>query len=224
MRDKEVLKQEILDAFHFRHATKEFDPAKKIPEEDFRFILETGQLSPSSFGFEPWRFLVIQSDELREKIKNTAWGAHSKLPEASHFVVLLARTKLDTKYDSEYLLDHFKNIKKMPEEFMPKYLQRIEEFQKSDFNLLENDRALFDWACRQTYIVLANMMTAAAQIGIDSCPIEGFNYEKMNQLLADEGLLENGHFGISVMVAFGYRVKEPNPKTRRPLDDIVKWV
>jgi nitroreductase len=224
MRDKEVLKQEILDAFHFRHATKEFDPAKKIPEEDFRFILETGQLSPSSFGFEPWRFLVVQSDELREKIKNTAWGAHSKLPEASHFVVLLARTKLDTKYDSEYLLDHFKNIKKMPEEFMAKYLQRIEEFQKSDFNLLENDRALFDWACRQTYIVLANMMTAAAQIGIDSCPIEGFNYEKMNQLLADEGLLENGHFGISVMVAFGYRVKEPNPKTRRPLDDIVKWV
>jgi nitroreductase len=224
MRDKEVLKQEILDAFHFRHATKEFDPAKKIPEADFRFILETGQLSPSSFGFEPWRFLVVQSEELRGKIKNTAWGAHSKLPEASHFVVLLARTKLDTKYDSEYLLDHFKNIKKMPDEFMEKYLQRIEEFQKTDFNLLENDRALFDWACRQTYIVLANMMTAAAQIGIDSCPIEGFNFEKMNQLLADEGLLEEGHFGISVMAAFGYRVKEPNPKTRRPLDDIVKWV
>ncbi|UYZ23727.1 NAD(P)H-dependent oxidoreductase [Mesobacillus jeotgali] len=224
MRDKATLKQEILDAFHFRHATKEFDPSKKIPEDDFRFILETGQLSPSSFGFEPWRFLVVQSEELREKVKNTAWGAYGKLPEASHFVIILARTKVDTKYDSEYLQDHFRNKKKMPEEFMANYLKRIEEFQKSDFKLLDGDRPLFDWACRQTYIVLANMMTAAAQIGIDSCPIEGFNFENMNKLLADEGLLDDGHFGISVMCAFGYRVKEPNPKTRRPLDDIVKWV
>lgn len=224
MHNKEALKQEILEAFQFRHATKEFDPEKKIAEEDFHFILETGRLSPSSFGFEPWRLLVVQSDELREKIKNTAWGAFSKLPEASHFVVILARTKLDTKYDSAYLQDHFTNVKKLPEEFMAKYLERIEEFQKSDFNLLEGERPLFDWACKQTYIVLANMMTAAAQIGIDSCPIEGFNFEKMNQLLADEGLLEGGRFGISVMAAFGYRVKDPNPKTRRPMDDIVKWV
>ncbi|RKJ61036.1 NAD(P)H-dependent oxidoreductase, partial [Butyricicoccus sp. 1XD8-22] len=61
-------------------------------------------------------------------------------------------------------------------------------------------------------------------IGIDSCPIEGFNMEKMNRLLDEEGLLENGHFGISVMVAFGYRAKDPRPKTRRPFDDVVKWV
>ncbi|HAQ08716.1 MAG TPA: NAD(P)H-dependent oxidoreductase [Bacillus bacterium] len=224
MRDKETLKVEILEAFQSRHATKEFNPEKKIPEDDFRFILETGRLSPSSFGFEPWRFLVVQSPELREKIKNTAWGASGKLPEASHFVVILARTKLDTKYDSDYLQDHFENVKKLPEEFKAKYLERIEEFQKSDFSLLEGERPLLDWASKQTYIALANMMTAAAQIGIDSCPIEGFNIKKMENLLAEEGLLEDGHFQISVMCAFGYRAKEPNPKTRRPFDDIVKWV
>lgn len=224
MRDKEALKEEIMSAYHFRHATKEFDPNKKIPEEDFRFILETGRLSPSSFGFEPWRFVVVQNEELREKIKNTAWGAFGKLPEASHFVLILARTKKDTRYDSEYLQDHFKNKLGMPDEFLEKYLQRIEEFQKSDFNLLEGDRPLFDWACRQSYIALGNMMTAAAQIGIDSCPIEGFDIPKMNQLLEREGLLENGSFGLSVMAAFGYRLKEPREKTRRPFDDVVKWI
>ncbi|WP_198029683.1 NAD(P)H-dependent oxidoreductase [Bacillus sp. J33] len=213
-----------MSAYHFRHATKEFDPNKKIPEEDFRFILETGRLSPSSFGFEPWRFVVVQNEELREKIKNTAWGAFGKLPEASHFVLILARTKKDTRYDSEYLQDHFKNKLGMPDEFLEKYLQRIEEFQKSDFNLLEGERALFDWACRQSYIALGNMMTAAAQIGIDSCPIEGFDIPKMNQLLEREGLLENGSFGLSVMAAFGYRLKEPREKTRRPFDDVVKWI
>ncbi|WP_341357674.1 NAD(P)H-dependent oxidoreductase [Rossellomorea sp. y25] len=222
--NKERVKQDILDAYHFRHATKEFDPNKKVSDDDFRFIMETGRLSPSSFGFEPWRFVVIQNPELREKIKNTAWGAYGKLPEASHFVVILARTKKDTKYDSQYLQDHFKNVKHLPEDHMAKYLEKIEQFQKVDFDLLEGDRPLYDWAGKQTYLALGNMMTAAAQIGVDSCPIEGFDIEKLNTLLDEEGLLEDGRFSISVMVAFGYRVKDPVPKTRRPYEDVVKFV
>lgn len=224
MRNKEELKQEILAAYNFRHATKEFDPTKKIPEDDMHFILETGRLSPSSFGTEPWKFLVIEDPELLDKIKQSSWGAYTKIPAASHFVILLARTKVDTVYNSAYLKDQLTNVSKLPAEIIPKMIERIEEFQKDDFQLLDGDRALFDWASKQTYIALGNMMTAAAQIGIDSCPIEGFNIEKMNQLLAEEGLLEDGHLGISVMVAFGYRAKEPYPKTRREFDDVVKWV
>ncbi|HCG4536046.1 NAD(P)H-dependent oxidoreductase [Ureibacillus chungkukjangi] len=224
MSNKEDLKQEILKAYHFRHATKEFDANKVISDDDFRFILETGRLSPSSFGFEPWRFVVVQSSELREKIKNSSWGAFSKLPDASHFVIILARTKLDTMYNSDYLQDHLRNVTHFPEEHLATFLERVEEFQRDDFKLLDGARHIFDWACKQTYVALGNMMTAAAQIGIDSCPIEGFNIEKMNQLLADEALLEDGHFGISVMVAFGYRTNDPRPKTRRPFDDVVKWV
>ncbi|MCA1055672.1 NAD(P)H-dependent oxidoreductase [Rossellomorea aquimaris] len=224
MRDKEAVKQEILEAYEFRHATKQFDPDKKVSDEDFRFIMETGRLSPSSFGFEPWRFLVIEDSTLREKIKNTAWGAYGKLPEASHFIIILSRTKLDTKYDSAYLVDHFKQNKNMPDEHLKKYLERIEQFQKEDFDLLDGERPLLDWAGKQTYIALGNMMTAAAQIGVDSCPIEGFDIKKMNDLLAEEGLLDDGHFSISVMCAFGYRVNDPAPKTRRPFDDIVKFI
>lgn len=221
MSNKETLKQQILDAFHFRHATKSFDPNKKISDDDFRFILETGRLSPSSLGLEPWKFVVVENPELREKIKNTAWGSYGKLPDASHFVILLARTKQDTKYDSDYIKKHFSYL---PEEYMTKFLERVEEFQREDFKLLDDDRSLFDWASKQTYIALANMMTAAAQIGIDSCPIEGFNIAKMNELLDKEGLLENGRFGISVLAAFGYRAAEAPSKNRKPFEDIVRWV
>ena len=224
LREKETLKQEILDAYHFRHATKEFDPDKKVSDDDFRFILETGRLSPSSFGLEPWRFVIVQNNELREKIKNASWGAFSKLPEASHFVILLARTKLDTMYSSDYVRDHLVNVAHFPEEILEDYLEKVKAFQKDDFKMLEGERHIFDWACKQTYLALGNMMTAAAQIGIDSCPIEGFNIDKMNELLEAEGLLEDGHFGISVMAAFGYRAKDPRPKTRRAFDDVVKWV
>lgn len=224
VQNKEQRKQEILAAHLDRHATKEFDPEKKVSDDDFRFIMEVGRLSPSSFGFEPWRFLVIQSEELRQKIKDAAWGAYGKLPDASHFVIMLARTKKDTRYDADYLQQHFKEVKHMPDEHLQKYLSRIEEFQKEDFNLLDGDRPLYDWAGKQTYLALGNMMTAAAEIGVDSCPIEGFHIEKMNKLLEEEGLLEDGSFSISVMVAFGYRVKDQAEKTRRPFEDIVKFV
>jgi nitroreductase len=225
MQTNEELKRDILEAFNFRHATKEFDPEKKISKEDFDFILETGRLSPSSFGVEPWRFIVVQNQELRKKIKETSWGAYGKAENASHFVIFLARTASETRYDANYLREHFLNSAQIPEDFLAKFLSRIEEFQKEDFKLLDDGgRLLYEWACRQTYIALANMMTAAAQLKIDSCPIEGFNIEKMNALLEEEGLLEDGKFSISVMAAFGYRKQEPAPKKRRLKSDVIKWI
>lgn len=69
------------------------------------------------------------------------------------------------------------------------------------------------------------MMTAAAQIGIDSCPIEGFSYDKVNEILEKEGLLEDGKLAVSAMVAFGYREEDPvRPKTRRAMEEVVQWI
>ncbi|MFN2747827.1 MULTISPECIES: NAD(P)H-dependent oxidoreductase [Bacillus] len=220
-------KQDILAAYQFRHAAKEFDPNQKISDEDFHFILETGRLSPSSFGLEPWKFLVIQNEELREKLRAVSWGAQGQLPTASHFVLLLGRTAQEMKYDSDYIEEHLDNVKKMPPEIKENMIKKggvLSKFQESDFHLLESDRAMFDWVSKQTYIALGNMMTAAAMIGIDSCPIEGFDYDQVHDILEKEGLLEDGKFDVSVMVAFGYRVKEPRPKTRQELDQVVKWV
>ncbi|MGG0717900.1 NAD(P)H-dependent oxidoreductase [Robertmurraya massiliosenegalensis] len=224
MSNHENQKQEILDAFQFRHATKEFDPTKKITDSDFEFILEAGRLSPSSVGYEPWKFLVVQNRELREKLREVSWGAQGQLPTASHFVLILARTIKDTKYDSKYVEDQMLNVKQFPPEIFAQIKELYKSFQEDDLHLLESDRAIFDWACKQTYIALGNMMTAAAQIGIDSCPIEGFDFDKVQAILEEAGLLEDGHLGVSVMVAFGYRAKEPRPKTRKKLEDIVQWV
>ena len=224
MINKEAKKQEIREAFQFRHATKQFDPEKKISAEDFEFILETGQLSPSSIGYEPWKFVVVQNEELREKLRGVTWGGQGQLPTASHFVVILARTIKDTKYDSAYVENLMLNVKKVPEDIFAQMKVRYKIFQENDLKLLESERSMLDWAGKQTYLALANMMTAAAQIGIDSCPIEGFHFDKVQAVLEEADLLEDGHLAVSAMVAFGYRSQEPRPKTRKPMSDVVQWV
>ncbi|MEQ2528649.1 NAD(P)H-dependent oxidoreductase [Robertmurraya yapensis] len=220
----EETKQSILEALQFRHATKEFDPTKKISVEDFQFILEAARLAPSSVGYEPWKFLIVQNKELREKLRTVSWGSQGQLPTASHFVLILARTSKDTKYDSEYVKNQMLNVKQFPQEIFEQMLVRYKAFQEDDLNLLESERTMFDWASKQTYIALSNMMMAAAQIGIDSCPIEGFDFKKVQAILEEEGLTEEGHLAISVMAAFGYRVREPRQKTRKKMEDIVQWV
>lgn len=213
---------DILAAFQFRHACKQFDSVKKIAPDDFSLILEAGRLSPSSFGFEPWRFVVIQNDGLREKLKAVTWGAQGTLPTASHYVAILCR-KDDMRFDSDYIAGFMRDVQKLPADIVEKKLQRYRKFQEQDFRLLDSPRALFDWACKQAYIALGNMMSVAAMVGVDSCPIEGFDVAPTEAVLAEAGLLEQGRFGLAVMVAFGYRINPQPPKTRQPLDDIVVW-
>lgn len=219
------LKENILKAYQFRHACKEFDPEKKISDEDFQFILETGRLSPSSFGFEPWKFVVVQNPALRERLKQVSWGAQKQLPTSSHFVIILARTKESLLANADYIQTFMSEIQHFPADVIETRTRVYQKFLESDFKLLENDRAIFDWASKQTYIVLGNMMTAAAQIGIDSCPIEGYDQEAVERILKEEGILNDGEFGVSVMVAFGYRAHDPSrPKTRRPMEQVVEWI
>lgn len=215
-------KQDILQAFNFRHACKTFDPARKIADADFRLILETGRLSPSSFGYEPWRFLVVQDMALRDKLREVSWGAKGQFPTASHVIAILAR-KEDMRPGSDYTEHMMRDVHRMSEEGIARRHTFYPQFIESDFHL-QDPRALFDWSCRQAYIALANMMTAAALIGIDSCPIEGFNQADAEAVLAESGLLEGGRFGLAVMVAFGYRVNPQPVKTRQPMEQVVRWV
>lgn len=217
------MKEEILKAFHFRHACKEFNADRKIGDEDFDFIMETARLSPSSFGFEPWKFLVVQNTELREKLRTHTWGGQKQFPTASHLVVTLARKTPDMKYDSAYIEHMMTDIHHIPEEGRIRRRRLYETFQKTDFKLSESERAMFDWACRQTYIAVGNMMTSAAIIGIDSCPIEGFVAEEIEKVMRADFGINTDHYGVSCMVTFGYRKNEPRPKTRQPMEDIVQW-
>ncbi|STY61597.1 Putative NAD(P)H nitroreductase [Mannheimia haemolytica] len=102
-------------------------------------------------------------------------------------------------------------------------LVRYKSFQEEDMKLL-SERELFDWSTKQTYIALGNMMTGAALIGIDSCPIEGFHYDTVNQILSDEGLFDLNEYGVSCMITFGYRNKEIKKKSRKPTEEVIAWI
>jgi nitroreductase len=217
-----ISKQTILDAFNFRHACKTFDPQRKIPDDDFGFILEAGRLSPSSFGYEPWRFVVIQDMALREKLLTATWGAKGQFPTASHVVAILVR-KDDMRPGSDYTERFMREVQKLNDEAIARRTTFYRQFHETDFQL-QAPRALFDWGCRQAYIALGNMMTAAAMIGIDSCPVEGFNQAAADKVLAEAGLLEGGKFGLAVMVAFGYRVNPQPVKMRQAMEEVVRWV
>ena len=215
-------KQTVLDAVNFRHACKSYDASKKISAEDFDFILESARLSPSSFGLEPWRFLVIQNPELRGEIRDISWGA-SKIMDCSHFVILLARTQQAMQADYQRRI--WGGVHHIPPDTIEIMEKFFKNFSERDFAITENPRTFHDWACKQTYIALANMMTAAALIGIDSTPVEGFQLDKANSLLAEKGLMDPDEYRISVMVAFGYRAREPKrAKTRQAAADIIQWV
>ncbi|WP_414048193.1 NAD(P)H-dependent oxidoreductase [Macrococcus equi] len=220
MLDKETIKAEILKSHHFRHATRKYTE-ELIPQEDIDFILEVGRLSPSSVGLEPWRFVVLEDKELKQKISNVAWGAKKQLATASHFVLIIART--DVRFDSDYFYNHFKA--RVPDtEKLNRMIEIYEEFQTDHIDVANNPRALFDWSSKQSYIALGNMMSAAAQIGIDSCPIEGFDYQKVNALLTEAGVIAPDHEAISVMVSFGYRYYEPKvEKVRKDREQVISW-
>ena len=142
------------------------------------------------------------------------------LDDASHVVVLLAKKGL--RYDTPWMRRTLEG-RNLTEEQLEAVLERYGHFQKNDIKILESDRALFDWASKQTYIALGNMMTGAAMLGIDSCPIEGMNYEAVNELLASAGLFDPEEYGVSVAVTFGYRAREIAPKSRRSIEDLVTW-
>lgn len=141
----QMTKEQILAAYEYRHATKEFDSSRKISGEDFGFILETGRLSPSSFGFEPWKFVVVQNPELRQKLLPYAWGAQKQLPTASHFVLILARQPRDLAADSEYIQSMMSEVQKLPVQIAEGKQRVFGAFLKNDFGLAGNERAIFEW-------------------------------------------------------------------------------
>lgn len=215
----------INEVFKFRHACKEFDGGKSISENDFRTILEAGRLSPSSFGFEPWKFLVLKSKDIRQKIYSFTWGGQDALNNASEFVVILARTNADLHPESAYLTYMMKDIKGLDETAQKARREFFTEFQKTHFAIYNDEQKVFDWACKQCYIALGNMLTTAALLGVDSLPIEGFNRQSVNEILQKEGLIDTKHFGVAVMVAFGYRKNPPkHVQTRQGFDKIVQFI
>lgn len=222
----QILNEEnILKVLNFRHACKAFDPNKKISDEDFGTIMQGARLSASSFGFEPWNFVVLNNKNIKEKMLDLTWGRQDALKNASHFVLILAKTQENLLPNSSFIKHMMNDVQKLPANIQEKKIEFYTVFQQEHFKLLENKRATFDWACKQCYIALANMMFVAALRGIDSLPIEGFHQDNVNILLEKEGVLNTKESKVCVMLALGYRLNPPkHAKSRQNLEDIVKYV
>jgi len=203
---------EFLKAIAFRHACKQFDAEKQIPAEQFESILEVARTSPSSFGMEPWRLIVVRDEKLRKALKSSCWN-QSQITECSELVIFTTDNDI-VRSDSPYVRTMFER-RGMPSEMVDTYMGVYKNYLapiEEDEILLEN------WTAKQCYIALANAMTYAATLEIDSCPIEGFDKEEVEAILD----LEYG-YSVAVICAFGYRINEQSPQMRLPLTSIVEY-
>ena len=202
------------EALNFRHACKVFDETKKISQNDIKYILEAGRKSPSSFGMEAWKFLVITNEALKAKLRPVCWD-QVQVTSCSHLVIVLAGI--------ESVKPEFGEVKKrfqrrnMPQETLDFYMS-IYASHLAD--TLSSDEKIEAWTAKQSYIALGNMMTAAAVLGIDSCPIEGFEKEKVEEILE----LDTSKYRLSVVVPFGYRLNEQPSQIRLDFDEVVAFI
>lgn len=201
------MRNDFEKAIHFRHACKLFDDTKAIGTEDFNFILEAGRLSPSSFGVEQWHFFVIRDTAMREAIRKEAWN-QPQITTASELVGIAYKKKV--RSTDAYIQKEF-DMLNFPEAIRNLY---------RDWNDYRSDEELECWSARQAYIAAANMMTAAASIGIDSCPIEGFDRAAVEKITG----IDTEHFGLPLLLPFGYRVKEQQPRHRSELSELITYL
>lgn len=198
----------------FRHACKLFDETKKIKDEDIKEILEFGRMSPSSFGMEGWKFLVITNDELKAKIRPFCWD-QPQVTTCSHLVIILTAIE-NLKPSSNIPAKRFSR-RELPQEKIDAYIQRYASHLKTT---LSSDENIYNWSSKQTYIAMANMMTGAASLGIDSCPMEGFEKEKIEEILN----LDTTKYQLSVLLPLGYRVNTPPEHKRVSFDEVVEFI
>ena len=203
----------VIDALKFRHACKKFDPTKKIPRPSLDTILESACLSPTSFGMEAWKFLVLASDNIRRELKPACWD-QAQVTDSSHVVVILARPSLIDP-SNEYVLKSFLR-RQLPEEVTRAYMEKYKAHMETEVFSRMNAYA---WCAKQCYIGLANMMTTAASMGIDSCPMEGFEKDRVEAILK----IDTQQFEVAVLVALGYREGEQTPRLRHSMDQMVEF-
>ncbi|MBF0344407.1 MAG: NAD(P)H-dependent oxidoreductase [Nitrospirae bacterium] len=203
------MKEMLLKAFQFRHACKVFDETKVVSDDDLRFILEAGRLSPSSFGLEQWRFIVTRSAVIKEKLRAACLN-QAQLTTCSVVVCIVAKVQELTP-GSDYVSARFKQKNYPPE--IHKWLEQFYEFYYKQIDVLP-------WSIMQCHIAAANMMTAAAFIGVDSCPIGGFDPKLTREVLQIDGK----NADIALIIPLGYRKNPQPPIVRLSFEEVVQYI
>ncbi|NJL46903.1 MAG: NAD(P)H-dependent oxidoreductase [Leptolyngbyaceae cyanobacterium SM2_5_2] len=209
---------QVLQQLNWRYATKQFDPNQTIPDDVWAALEQSLVLAPSSFGLQPWKFFVIRNAELREQLKAHAWG-QAQVTEASHLVVLAIQKDIGTPTVDRFI-DRMAEVRQVPTDSLAGYGNVVKGFLEKPPYPLEMDA----WAARQVYIALGFFMHSAAMLGIDTCPLEGFDPAQFNQVLK---LPEQG-YGAVVLCVAGYRAESDKyavlPKVRYATEDVVGYI
>lgn len=216
-------KQQILNAYQWRHACKEFDSSKKISDEDFDFLLKVISLSPSSFGLQPYEIFILQNTNLINELHPYIWGGQKQFPTASH--ILMFVTRKDIMVHDEYVVNMVTNIQQTPKDILELKQKKIHEHQIKEIGAKDNLQSLIDWGTKQAYIALGNLMSAAAEIDIDSCAIEGFVKSEINPILAKYQVIDLAKYEVSVFCCLGYRLIDPvRPKLRKNINELIHFI
>ncbi|WP_430812561.1 MULTISPECIES: NAD(P)H-dependent oxidoreductase [unclassified Carboxylicivirga] len=208
------MQMNIIDTLNWRYATKHFDTNKKLSEEQLNFILEATNLAPSSYGLQPFSLVVIESDELRQKLKKAAWE-QPQITDASHLILFTVNTNLSVE-EVDRFIDRIAKVRQVPVEALGEY----EAMMKGSIKRMSPEEAGL-WAAKQAYIALGQLMVACASEGIDTCPMEGFDKQAFDELL---DLPSKGLRSV-VLAAVGFRSVDDKyqhlPKVRKSLDELV---
>jgi len=213
---KQLSPKDLLESLNFRYATKAFDASQKITTETWAALETSLTLTPSSFGLQPWKFIVVNSPDIREKLKAASWG-QAQVTDASHLVVLTARTDL-TQQDIDTWIRCLSDTQGTPLENLAGYAGMISSF-SSHMSQPEKQA----WNTRQVYIALGQLMTSAAMMGIDTCPLEGISPAEYDEILG----LKNSGYATAVACALGYRSNEDSyakaSKARFPAEQLIAY-
>lgn len=204
---------EILTALNWRYATKVFDPAKKIPAETWAALEESLILTPSSYGLQPWKFLIVQDAELREQLVAHSWRQR-QVADCSHLVVMAVK-KAYSLDDLDAFITRMAQVRGGTAEALAGFRKMVAGTQAQGYMTTE-------WAKMQAYIALGQFMTSCALMGIDTCPMEGFVPSKYDELLG----LEAQGLTTAVLCPAGYRHADDRyaslPKVRFTNADVIE--
>lgn len=209
---------QLLGQLNWRYATKQFDPARKISAADWAALEEALVLSPSSGGLQPWAFIVVNDPATREKLVSASFG-QAQVKDASHLVVFAARTNFG-EADVDSHLEQTAKVRGIPVESLAAFRGMLVG---GIVNAMD-DPARMAWAGRQAAIALGNLLTSAALLGIDACPMEGFVPAQYDEIL---GLKARGLAAVAIC-PLGYRAETDGyadlPKVRFPKEKVLLHV
>ena len=210
--------EKLLQSLNWRYATKVFDATKKIPADIWRTLEQALVLTPTSYGLQPYRFLVINDPAKRAALLPHSWN-QKQVVDCSQFVVFTTRTEM-TEADVDKLIQRSTDVRKLPAGVLDAYRGMM----VGDVVNGPRGKAAHEWATRQAYIALGNLMTCAAVLGVDACPMEGLVPAEYDKIL---NLAGTGYATV-VACALGYRAvsdKYANlAKVRYETKDVIQYV